>query len=869
MKLRLLATAGTTLCLLLVGCDENHPMDPPDTGMPVDTGPRPDGGVEPDGCVVDETLIVEPLWIAGGPGPASDLGTLGKPDGLYIDGNILMGGDEHEDYQSINLYDLDSDDPTVMSDQLTPIADLDAAAGFTWGGVSGITRNPDTDLLYAVQAGTPRVTVLRPMGRMTAPHYAVDHILGEAAVVPTAPVDGEFVRPQTARVDSMGRVYITDDARGAPGGVRRTVEVFDSADTFLFRFGGTDGGPTEGMDGNLMEPENLVIDEARDRIYVCDEGNAQIVVYRFSDRSYIRRFGAFAGIPNGIDVDQYGYIYIVDEGDGSTSTVRVFDPETFTQIYRFGEISAEDDLRPGFFNSPDSLIIDLSRDLLVIADQGHHRYQGFRLSDLQRRACLRDIDMAAPARVVMGSTLPVRIDLRAPGGAHDRFPFRSSVSLRAERSDGSSVGISPTSIDLVNGTGSALVTLDGSGEVTIIAEQLSLSARRRVEVLTSPTERALSGTLSGADLRWTPADGVVRITGPIEIPAGSTLVIDPGTLVRLDAGARIDVRGTISARGTASAPIHFYSGDPANTWEQITHEGAGPHEYVDAFITGGGNIPWTFETFRHCCTPVLRGMTGADLTLERVLLSDSAGKGMLVEEGNTHIVESAFHRLGMAGEFHYGVALLEDSHFVGFRGPDDNDGIYLSHGDMTVRRSVIADGDDDGIDTSYVDAILQDLIVHGWADKGISLTGESPLIERSLVVRSRVGIKCDEPRTFDRTSPITRPRIRSTTIADNTDIGLYITDRGGADVEADIRPQLEGVIVSGSTELLFNDFDITLYEVTDTLFETAPAGLTGTRLIEGAPLYFDAEARDYRLRAYSPGYAIPGASGPIGWSSHP
>ena len=41
MKLRLWVSAATALCLLLVGCDENDPMDPPDTGVPVDTGPRP------------------------------------------------------------------------------------------------------------------------------------------------------------------------------------------------------------------------------------------------------------------------------------------------------------------------------------------------------------------------------------------------------------------------------------------------------------------------------------------------------------------------------------------------------------------------------------------------------------------------------------------------------------------------------------------------------------------------------------------------------------------------------------------------------------------------------------------------------------
>jgi len=70
-----------------------------------------------------------------------------------------------------------------------------------------------------------------------------------------------------------------------------------------------------------------------------------------------------------------------------------------------------------------------------------------------------------------------------------------------------------------------------------------------------PTPKA-GGTLS-ADETWTAADGPYHVTGNINIPAGRTLTIEPGTTVFLDAGVGFTVHGRLVAQGTEYRRIRF------------------------------------------------------------------------------------------------------------------------------------------------------------------------------------------------------------------------------------------------------------------------------------------------------------------------
>ena len=371
---------------------QNRPATPMlDAGMP----PR-DTGTD---CVV-EPGIIEALWTAGGPGTPEEIGPTGRPDAIFLDDDVVMVGDEDGAFQEIHLYDLTSDDPTMVGDRLTPLADLGGPSGFgglSFSFISGLAEDPATGNIYVAEQGRGSIQVLRNLGE--SPYYGWIDTIGMLA--PNSdecmclPEDGQFVRLQAVRFDPMGRLWASDDARWFEDNrIRRDIQVFTATGEFLFKFGDSSAGP-QFMGGNLEEPENFVIDEARNRVYVCDEHERtrEIVIFNYDDQAFVTRFGRSEnGVPNGIDIDQHGNVYVMWEGaDGGfpeETSIRVYDPASLAEIFRFGGYSESDDPRTGYFNSPDTMIIDVAKDVLMVADQGHRIAQGFRLSEIQTRGCL-------------------------------------------------------------------------------------------------------------------------------------------------------------------------------------------------------------------------------------------------------------------------------------------------------------------------------------------------------------------------------------------------------------------------------------------------------------------------------------------------
>ncbi|MDP6946238.1 MAG: hypothetical protein QF464_18970, partial [Myxococcota bacterium] len=227
-------------------------------------------------CEPQSELVIEPLWMAGGSGSRDELGMFGKPDAIFLDDSgVLFAGDESSSVEELHLYDIDTDDPTVLSDWIAPLADFGADPGpagtgeLEFEGISGITRNRVTGQLYIVEQDNGRVQILLPGpdGFREAPHLVHEQFFGAFAPNKDLPGDGQFVRLQAARADSLGRLFLSDDAKKNATTARRDVQVFSADLEYLGRFGGLSYGSL-GEDGNLEEPENFVIDEGRDRIYV-------------------------------------------------------------------------------------------------------------------------------------------------------------------------------------------------------------------------------------------------------------------------------------------------------------------------------------------------------------------------------------------------------------------------------------------------------------------------------------------------------------------------------------------------------------------------------------------------------------------------
>src|SRR4029078_8597014 len=82
-------------------------------------------------------------------------------------------------------------------------------------------------------------------------------------------------------------------------------------------------------------------------------------------------------------------------------------------------------------------------------------------------------------------------------------------------------------------------TLDGgasvpAGDYRVTVTVGSISASKGVTVLSDPTWRVMPATLTGADLTWGPDENIRISSHHTTVPSGSTLTINPGTLIMGD-----------------------------------------------------------------------------------------------------------------------------------------------------------------------------------------------------------------------------------------------------------------------------------------------------------------------------------------------
>ena len=111
---------------------------------------------------------------------------------------------------------------------------------------------------------------------------------------------------------------------------------------------------------------------------------------------------------------------------------------------------------------------------------------------------------------------------------------------------------------------------------------------------TPPAVREIAGVLVGETI----LSGEVLLSGDILVPRGSTLIIQPGTLVRirpsestkidpeyLSSATEILVRGTLRCEGSEEAPIRFEAG-PLPSGETIAWAGI-------IFDGGNGVVAWS------------------------------------------------------------------------------------------------------------------------------------------------------------------------------------------------------------------------------------------------------------------------------------
>jgi hypothetical protein len=230
----------------------------------------------------------------------------------------------------------------------------------------------------------------------------------------------------------------------------------------------------------------------------------------------------------------------------------------------------------------------------------------------------------------------------------------------------------------------------------------------------------------------------------------------------LENGTLITVQGQVSAVGSQDNPIHFFSErgpaamihtisgslSNADAWRGIYHFGSGSSTYKWVFLTGAGNGPIT----GHPRPPVFSFADTHSMLAEDDVFTDSTGMMFQTPGTGTYTLRRMLvSRVGIGCEFLSSghTLLIEDSYWTGIgRGPTtpqryDGDGIHIDGAASTqlLRRIIIADIGDDGIDHSNSSFEVDDSIIHDINDKAMSMTGGLATLHNVLIFNAGSGVR--------------------------------------------------------------------------------------------------------------------------------
>jgi hypothetical protein len=305
------------------------------------------------------------------------------------------------------------------------------------------------------------------------------------------------------------------------------------------------------------------------------------------------------------------------------------------------------------------------------------------------------LEVIAPETMPTGLEIPVIAWVKDDGG-------------QAVRVNGFLSSAGHPSIKIRRGVGSGLLAgTHPAGPLAYPVQVGPLASNKVINVEAGTTWTSVSGNISG-NIEWGP-NARISVTGHINVPAGSTLTISSGTVVRLNSGMNITNFGRIVLQGSTAQPVVFTPVSRAQPWggfwlnsSQLDGGGA-------IFIGSGSRTGFPGHRTEQ---PLFFLTNQCRVALTNCAAIDLAGQlhhSRAVTPFSTFtMVDSLVARLTTAGEFNncsltfIRSALIEMPYEDQFycANPDcDHDGFYLNTGTHELRDSLIGWLKDDGIDS--------------------------------------------------------------------------------------------------------------------------------------------------------------------------
>ncbi|MCF7976377.1 MAG: hypothetical protein K9N55_21345, partial [Phycisphaerae bacterium] len=327
-------------------------------------------------------------------------------------------------------------------------------------------------------------------------------------------------------------------------------------------------------------------------------------------------------------------------------------------------------------------------------------------------------------------------------------------------------GFDKTPIRILRGVGSGFLSpATGEGALAYEARLHDLASDKVVNIDSHTTWTTVSGTLTGANT-W-PANARVHIDADLTIPAGSSLTIEEGAIIKLDPKVNIINSGEVAIHGTLTRPVvmtasHHVSPEVHTyAWGGfvIKGDGASLAAHGTIFVGGGGATNWNFSpgNSHRSEQAVLLAHDGATVSLVHSAILNTAG-----QVGNGYHADVTFQhtlvqRAITAGEYVGGTIILDHAAFIEF--PEDNgqvnraiadadyDAIYFTTGTHILKNSLIGFCKDDAIDSGSGGSGTVEMS-HCWLEaalhEAMAWSGGGRVTETSdtVVINNGQGFEC-------------------------------------------------------------------------------------------------------------------------------
>lgn len=342
------------------------------------------------------------------------------------------------------------------------------------------------------------------------------------------------------------------------------------------------------------------------------------------------------------------------------------------------------------------------------------------------------------------------------------------VAARIETALGKAVRANATvstpgqsSIRIRRGIGSGyFAPASSAGSANYEASIPGIAATKTINLEAATTWTGVSGALNGA-VNW-PDNSRIAVTGTITIPTGSSLTVGQGTVVRLNAGVDVIVRGRLTINGTVTTPVVFTPINRAQPWGGLITTNDSPAR-IDAtgtfFVGTGAKANWFSGTGydTHLSQQACFVLDNAIGNFTDCFLLDGRGQVGHAENSSLTMTHCIAQRFLTGGEYVGGTIIVDKSAFIEFPADDgivnatiadaDNDGIYFTTGTHILTDSLFGWCKDDAIDSGSGGTGTV-VVSNCWVESALheslawSGTGRQTWTYDTVVINSGQGIEC-------------------------------------------------------------------------------------------------------------------------------